>query len=93
VGGAECPDSYSKSHESESGIAERFPTHLRDPRHQVLRNEAGSVMGQDESVFNHSESLVKADSRARGWVTREYSPFWGQSIWCIPALPRPGKGR
>jgi hypothetical protein len=92
VGGMECPDGYSKSDESERGIAERFPTHLRDPRHQILRNEAGCVMGQDESVFNHVKSLLKGLTLEACGVTREYSRVRAPSICCIRAFTR-GKGR
>ena len=70
VGGTERPDSYSESDQSKSGVAEGFPANLRDPRHQVLRNEAGGVMGQDESVFNHRDHRRTACTLETAGMTR-----------------------
>jgi hypothetical protein len=54
--GPKGPDGKTKGKKSERGVAQRLPSQVRRPGHQVLRNQAGSVMRQDEGVFDHEST-------------------------------------
>ncbi len=66
--GPEGPYGQTKGDETEGCIAQRLPPQLRRPGHQVLRNEAGSVMRQNERVFDHESSQVKDPAVVRAAV-------------------------